>query len=334
MKKKFLWQTRKQILSLLLCAGSMISAGCDNHNSQNPKIYFCNQEEGRDIVSVRDNYCNNLSKKDLYYRLHEKGMESTVDNYIAVACESVSEWSEEEISWWKKCFDRVFKVADSCGYSLPLPGEIKVVNSAMEEEGGAAGYTRGTTIFLNSKVMMGREEKGVELVAHELFHVLTRNCPDFRKAMYKQVGFHVLDREIVLPDTLRKIQLSNPDVNLHDNYIKLHKGLEGDKPHALFLYFGKPYAGGAFFNYFAIGLLPLDENMNPVMQEDGTPIIRSLYDYADFFEQVGRNTDYLLDVEEILAENFVLALFGEEEKMVSPEVIAKVRGVMKNGHWK
>ena len=283
---------------------------------------------------MRDNYCNNLSKKDLYYRLHEKGMESTVDNYIAVACESVSEWSEEEISWWKKCFDRVFKVADSCGYSLPLPGEIKVVNSAMEEEGGAAGYTRGTTIFLNSKVMMGREEKGVELVAHELFHVLTRNCPDFRKAMYKQVGFHVLDREIVLPDTLRKIQLSNPDVNLHDNYIKLHKGLEGDKPHALFLYFGKPYAGGAFFNYFAIGLLPLDENMNPVMHEDGTPIIRSLYDYADFFEQVGRNTDYLLDVEEILAENFVLALFGKEEKMVSPEVVAKVRGVMKNGHWK
>ena len=44
-------------------------------------------------------------------------------------------------------------------------------------------------------------------------------------------------------------------------------------------------------------------------------------------EQVGKNTDYIIHPEEILAENFALLVLNET-KVASPEILQKMREVL------
>lgn len=48
---------------------------------------------------------------------------------------------------------------------------------------------------------------------------------------------------------------------------------------------------------------------------------------SGFYEQVGRNTGYVIHPEEIIAENFALLVTGKRD-LPSPEVIAKIRQVL------
>ena len=45
---------------------------------------------------------------------------------------------------------------------------------------------------------------------------------------------------------------------------------------------------------------------------------------SGFTEQVGRNTDYIIHPEEILADNFALLVLNEHD-VASPEILQKMR---------
>ena len=90
----------------------------------------------------------------------------------------------------------------------------------------------------------------------------------------------------------------------------------------MLIYANKPYEGGSFFNYLTIGLMPLKDGK--AEQKDGKTVIYGIKDAENFFEQVERNTNYIINPEEILAENFAFLL---TRKPVSgtPELIEKMR---------
>lgn len=72
----------------------------------------------------------------------------------------------------------------------------------MQEEGGADAYTRKNWIAINENVLNNAQETQLKsLVAHELFHILTRYDLNFKKAVYQTIGFTVLDREIIFLQT-------------------------------------------------------------------------------------------------------------------------------------
>jgi hypothetical protein len=48
---------------------------------------------------------------------------------------------------------------------------------------------------------------------------------------------------------------------------------------------------------------------------------------SGFMEQVGRNTDYVIHPEEILADNFALLVLNEQN-VASPEILRKMREVL------
>jgi hypothetical protein len=55
----------------------------------------------------------------------------------------------------------------------------------MEDEGNAYAYTSGNMIILNESCI---ERYGIkELIAHELFHCITRHSPEFRQKMYNLI---------------------------------------------------------------------------------------------------------------------------------------------------
>ena len=60
------------------------------------------------------------------------------------------------------------------------------------------------------------------------------------------------------------------------------------------------------------------------------PELFSPEELSGFFEQVGRNTEYIIHPEEILAENFALLILGKQN-LPSPEIVEKMRRVLENG---
>jgi len=69
--------------------------------------------------------------------------------------------------------------------------------------------------------------------------------------------------------------------------------------------------------------------ISPVRAELGSP--PRLYRTAElgnFFEQIGRNTAYIIHPEEILADNFAQLATGQEQTVPSPEVQQRIRAAL------
>jgi hypothetical protein len=61
---------------------------------------------------------------------------------------------------------------------------------------------------------------------------------------------------------------------------------------------------------------------------DGKPMLYSFKELSGFIEQVGKNTNYIIHPEEILADNFKLLIKGDSN-VLSPEIIERLREALK-----
>ena len=120
--------------------------------------------------------------------------------------------------------------------------------------------------------------------------------------------------------------VSNPDVSRCDSYATFT--IDG-KPQncTMIIYTNRPYTTGKFYQYINVGLIPLDESFKP-LRESGKTVIYPLQKATDFFDKVGRNTGYVIDPEEVLADNFAIALLNTPN-VHTPELQKKVQELLK-----
>ena len=86
--------------------------------------------------------------------------------------------------------------------------------------------------------------------------------------------------------------------------------------------------GGEFFAYLQFQFLVLEkdrgsENLRAA-PESSSPKLVGMEGVSGFMEQVGRNTDYIIHPEEILADNFALLVL-DNHTVASPEILRKMR---------
>jgi hypothetical protein len=78
---------------------------------------------------------------------------------------------------------------------------------------------------------------------------------------------------------------------------------------------------GEFFNYLQLRFVQV-----PGMAT-AQPVLAAPEEISGFFEQVGRNTNYFIHPEEILADNFALLIL-DEHNVPSPEILEKMRRIL------
>ena len=66
-----------------------------------------------------------------------------------------------------------------------------------------------------------------------------------------------------------------------------------------------------------------------IVVENGKPVIYSIEEVTNFFEQVGMNTGYIIDPEEALAENFVFAI-NSKQGLPNPTITKRIQKIIKN----
>ena len=319
---------------ILLVCGILCLSSCQNNSnrtnvedtqySDTINFRLATLEEAKQLMGAEDSYTLNRSPFDIVSRL--QNTQGTAEELKVYALQELREWNDEEKKVIQAITEDLNDSIQKYQYHLPLPKEIMLVKSTLKDEGGAGGYTRSNWIALTDKLISHMGEEGQKtILLHELFHVLTRNSLDFKKEMYQTIGFTVLDEELEHPKDLWDMHISNPDVGRYDSYATFT--IEG-KPQkcAMYLYSDRPYTTGSFFQYLNIGFIPYDENMKPI-QIDGKTMTYSLEQISDFYEKVGKNTRYIINPEEILADNFVIA-FNNKTDVPTPELTEKIRNIL------
>lgn len=282
-------------------------------------LHYIDANEARTLLSKEDATTRQWSRFDYEARLGKKG--GTRQELMRFIADQARDWSKEDKQRMQEAADSLNSHIKALNLSLTLPQEIRILKTTMAEEGGAGRYTRMDYIVVEEQIARMNPQQASYLLAHELFHVLTRNNPDFREKMYKLIGFNIVPEEFEVPADLRDVVITNPDVNRFDSYARFRIKSE-ERPCAMLIYANKPYEGGSFFNYLTIGLMPLKDGK--AEQKDGKTVIYGIKDAENFFEQVGRNTNYIINPEEILAENFAF-LLTRKPVTGTPELIEKMR---------
>ena len=273
---------------------------------------FADREAGVEYLMSNTDYHAGFTQNDLDYRLQMKG--GKLEEYLAFAREQVQDFTEEEKALISRNMDRIEAKLEANGYALPELEPIVFIKTTMEEECGAAGYTHGTQIYLSALALQYYGDDVETLLAHELFHCLTRSNPQFRKDMYQLIHFTVQDAEYPLPESVRQVFISNPDVEHHNAWATF---IIDGQPVDCFTVLAttKPFENpcDSFFHTMTTGLVPVDGADTWYRPEDA----------ANFDDIFGKNTDYVIDPEECMADNFSYALvYGPDGRdYQNPEII-------------
>lgn len=304
-------KTMKKLLSFtLVCLTLMLGVcgGVQAENTSDIHYRYASKEECGELMSANQAYYDGFSQNDLEYKLQKK--DATMEEYLLFAEEQFLNFTEEEKALIDSYVSEMKEKLRTEGYVLPALDEIVFVKTTMKEEGGAGGYTHGTQIYIDSKILEealsgdeGQRESRLRFLHlffwHELFHCLTRCNPEFRRSIYELIHFTVAEQDYPLPPSVMESFISNPDVEHHNSHATFHINGEDMECFCALVttkHFEKE--GDSFFDCMTTALVPVDGT-----DQYYTP------EQADNFDEVfGKNTDYVIDPEECMADNFAYAM--------------------------
>jgi hypothetical protein len=292
-------------------------------------VTFATADEGRKVLTARDDFVRAFSPFDRAARMKTAG-EVSEKAFLEFVGRNVLDWTEAEKVLVVSALERLRTPFDRL--APPWPKAICFIKTTGKEEGEAA-YTRDQAVVLPQNMLVPDRPLSPRLIAHELFHVLSRSNPGLRDRLYQVIGF-VKCPEIEFPEVLRDRKITNPDAPANDHCIRVQ--IAGADVWAVPILYSRTERydvrqGGEFLSYMASQLLLVNrEGNSPVAKPvyvGSQPRLVDFDQVSGFYEQVGRNTEYTIHPEEILADNFTM-LVMEDQNVPSPEILQKLRDVL------
>ena len=318
--------------SLMTCGLALTVVGaCQAQTtlSGDTVVIFATADEGRKILTARDDFIRALSPFDRAARM-KTDADVSEEAFLEFVGKNVLDWTNADKASLALALDRL--KAPLNRLALPWPKMIYAVKTTGNEEGGAP-YTRSHALILPKRELTRSRAMDPRLISHELFHILSRSNPALRDRLYQAIGF-ARCTEIDFPATLSSRKLTNPDAPANDHCIRVREA-EADV-WAVPVLFSRAEKynvsrGGEFFRYMQFQLLLVDRQGD---SPDAKPMYMGLQprlvdvkQVTGFFEQVGRNTQYIIHPEEILADNFA-DLVMQDRNVPSPEILKKLQDTL------
>jgi hypothetical protein len=298
------------LVAAAACLASGPLLGEDLPLTEASSFHFASLAEAKELLGSRDEFALTLSRFDRQVRM-QTSEEVTLEQWLEFTAGEARAWTDSEVQ-------RVAAALEDlrprlARFQFQLPKTILLISTTGKEEADAA-YTRQAAIILPQKVLAYPKEQLERLLMHELFHIVSRHDPVLRKKLYAIVGFRPCP-EIKLPADWEDRRITNPDAPKIDCSIelKVEAGVLTTAP----LLYATPaeydaQAGGTLFKYLTFKLLVLrrdGDRLIPAMMDD-KPVVVDPRGIDDFARQIGKNTNYIVHPDEILADNFVLLLRG------------------------
>ncbi len=312
------------IIAALLLLGQ--TAGhADTLLAGNCTVHFASVPDAREYLAKRDVYIEGLSPFERAAKIKQAGPVSTAQ-FVEFIQGQVLEWTDADKAKLRKVIaaakPKLAKFAEH------LPRRIDLIKTTGNDE-GAAPYTRGTSIVLPKRTTRQSANGLKGLFYHELFHIISRGDPKLRDKLYRIIGYEKCG-VVSLPSDMTSRRISNPDAPVVEHCIHVSK--DGESYWVAPVLFSRtpkydPETGDTFFRYLEFRLMAIDRNSAKVILKDDKPILLKPDGVDGFYEQIGRNTDYIIHPEETLANNFV-HLMRQKEGLKNPKIPRKIQKLL------
>ena len=316
--------------SLFLLQVTLVTLGITEAKADLPlakgcSVHFASVAEAKALLAKHDIYIQGLSPFERAAKVKQAGPVST-DQYINFIQDQAIEWTDEG----KTKLREVVAAAKPklAKFAKHLPKRITLIKTTGKDE-GAAPYTRGTSIVLPRRISSQSAKDLERLFYHELFHIISRGNPRLRDQLYEIIGYKKCG-VILLPADMMPRRISNPDAPVVEHCIRVSK--DGESHYCAPVLFSRtlkydPETGGTFFRYLEFRLMAIDRKTTKAILKEGKPILLKPDAVEGFFEQIGRNTNYIIHPEETLANNFVHLMTGKKD-LKNPEILEKIEAIL------
>ena len=289
-------------------------------------IHLASAEETSKLLSEKDAFIASMSPVDRMVRMNLVGSVPE-DKFLVFLSKQALDFTADEAAKLQGIVASIRNRLEKEGLDLPFPPKVTLAKTTGKDEADAA-YCRGPVIFLPKWFLEFDTAKLEWIVTHELFHVVSNCNRDLRPAMYAILGFQPCS-EVTLPKEVMKWKITNPDSYENNFRIKVYYGPQTLEVIPVHMFSSEKYRANPRLPYYYCSVPKLlaveerDGRWAPKL-DDGEPVIVNAQDCADYYAKVARNSQYMMQPEEILAENFVLLVYGRTGKD-SPGIPQKLR---------
>lgn len=315
--------------ALALAAQSALHAASGIIAAKSAVHFRCaDRGQGARILGRRDVFVRSLSAFDRSARLRSAKPVSTQE-FLRFVTAQAMDWTGGEKAKLTAIEDEL--AASLEPYARLFPKTITLVKTTGREEGDAT-YTRDSSIILPESYLNKSAAGLKKILVHELFHVMSRHHPKLRRQLYALIGFHPCN-PVLLPPELAPRRITNPDAPLIEDWIQVEAG--GEKVKAVPILFSRsprfdPSKARGFFDQMEFRLMVVERTPGDwkAALRDGQPRLLKPGSVSGYWEQIGRNTGYIIHPDEILADNFVCLVLGRTD-IPNPEIPQKMGRLMR-----
>ena len=325
----FLDATRRchLLAGLALALVATVAPAEDRALPNPPQVRFASVAEGRAVLGAEDAWTTATSD---FQRGATIGARPPVSReaFRGFLADTVQPWPPSQVGRWQQAVDAV--LARATALRVPLPPEVLLVNSDGRDAANAA-YTRGRAIVLPTQTLPASEPDRTDpfLVAHELFHVVSRHDPGLADRLYALVGFEPV-APLQWPAAWLEARIANPDAPFDRHAMRL--AIDGRDALVMPLLVANRtelQAGETFFSVMELRLLEVTASPGaptlPVLR-DGEPVWHAPQRLPAYVARLGGNTGYIIHPEEVLADNFAQLVTGRAVR--NPALLRQIEAVL------
>lgn len=273
-------------------------------------------------VDKSDGFFGYITKADMSIQMKQKDMPVSGGESKALYQEmlrsEMESFSAEDKTFMTEVMQSAKDALDKVNPAL-YPQHIDLIKTKTNHYGPDVYYTRDDAIILPANIF---DDKAVNaqmpVMLHEIFHILSRYDVTFRERMYALIGFFPYEEQLVLPKRIADYLLTNPDGVTRKYAIHL-KNSAGEMQKALPLILSRKErydeSMPSFFSYLNFDLYPLipvaANQVTLGINQSGESAL-SLEHNSNFFQQIKDNTQYIIHPDEIMADNFMMAVIAEK----------------------
>jgi len=290
--------------SVVAFEAGVTGASCMAKQALSERLRFPSIDRAGKILRHPDPWARQLSTFDRGARMRTLDP-TTVRDFLRFASTAASNWTPAEQDALAGLVEELSRAAEGLNVKLP---PVMLIKTTGREEFEAA-YTRGRTIaFPERRVALIGDDPRSDffLLAHELFHVLSREDPALRDDLYALLGFERF-AGFAYPPELEGRRLSNPDAFRYEHALTVQttSGPASVVPvNQSTAPLEEVIQLPDIFGVLDIVLLPIDRSTGEVQRDGGGALITHGFGDTDWVPQMLRNSNFIIHPEEVLADNF------------------------------
>lgn len=321
-----------QWIAILLVA--CIACKTQKDTDSTTGVQFLQSDKASDYLQTGDidGYYDLMSPAHMSIQSRDTSSYATIDEqrkaYMQTIAQHTEDWSPTEMRQMQALMDTAFVLVQGLNPVL-WPSDITMIKVDPVHYGNSVYYTIGDAIVWPSNIFENFSiDQQLMVALHEVWHLLGRDYPTLRDSLYREIGFYRHGYELELGPLLRERLLVNPDGVSLDYAIRLVDSTTNTSVEALPVvasrFSGYRPTMTSFFDYLHFDLHELKVQGSTAQVQiasDATSLLAPGF-FPSFFTQIGDNTQYIIHPDEIIADNFVLAIKKANEGAVnylSPE---------------